>query len=162
MNIGVVIGLLFGFGGLAFAAFAVVWAINKHKRDRAKVPSIVPGPSGDIVDIPVLQITRVYPGELAFAGFARNHGWASLRIHPEGVEYRLFSVQHVPFANVSSVDVPYAGQRYLTIWFHSQHTGLGVVPSNEQSLRAALDLFARRGLLTQGAYARLTQPSWGA
>lgn len=146
--------VLVGLGAAGFGIWLAVKQIRRKHTDAGAKGRPDPTGQRQIVDIPVMQITRLFPGQ-SLAGFGRVQGVASMSIHPGGLEYRMLRKTYVPFAVITPVDAPSSGRPYRTVWFQGQATGLGVLVAAEVALRQALWHLSRTSPLTDRARARI-------
>jgi hypothetical protein len=148
----ILVPVLLGLGAAGYGIWLAVRQLGRRHTDtQAKVYA---GPNGQIVDVPVMQISRLAPGQ-SLVALGRNTGHASFRIHGHGVEYRILRRRFVPFVAITQVDAPYAGRPYFTMWIQGQTTGLGILATAEPAVQHALWYLSRTCPLTSAARARI-------
>jgi hypothetical protein len=153
--IGLAAGLAAALVGLVIAGLAVGFAVRQERRLRHAQPSVRPGSEGQVVDIPVRQITRLLPG--ALVAFGRARGIALFRIYPHGIEYRIVRRASVPFAEIEEVDAPFPGRPYFTVRFRGRVAGIGVLAAAEHVVGHAMWRLAGTCRLTDRAKARIRE-----
>jgi hypothetical protein len=151
--IGLAVALVAVLLALVITGVVVRFMIRRARMLRHGEPSVRQGPHGQIIDIPVRQISRVPPGAPVIA-VARARGIAPFRIHPHGIEYRILRRTSVTFEAITEVDAPFPTQPYFTIRFRDESSDLGVLATSDHAARYALSHLARTCLLTERARAR--------
>lgn len=143
--------------GLAAAGWGIWFAVRQVRRRHTDTQATTyAGPNGPVVRIPVMQISRLLPGQSLIAA-GRVTGHASFEIHPHGIEYRIAKRTFVPFNAVTQVDAPYPSRPYMTLQVTGFSGGIGVVATAEPALRHALWQLAHYCQLTHQARARIAQ-----